>query len=203
MNYNNYSDSELLNLINEESEEAKSILLEKYRYIINLIVKKYKMPAKMLNIEYKDLYQEALLGYSDAINRFDDKSASLPTFITLCVSRRLQQVLKRAQTLNNKMFNESLSLEYEYDISHQPLRDILSDENKNNPLVNLELDENYSALIDEIHNSLSDSEYEVFSLLINHYNYKEIATILSKNPKQIDNTIQRVKTKIKDILNKR
>ena len=38
--------------------------------------------------------------------------------------------------------NSSLSLEHVYDNYEQPLMDLLSDENKNNPLHNLEDDEN-------------------------------------------------------------
>ena len=73
------SDSELINLANEESEEAKEILFEKYQYIINLIIKKYITASKKYNVEYNDLYQEALVGFTDAINRYNDTSSSLPS----------------------------------------------------------------------------------------------------------------------------
>lgn len=200
VNYKEYSDSELLNLIKEESEEAKDILYEKYKYIIGLIIKKYTMSAKMLNIEYNDLYQEALLGFSDAINRFDDASSSFPTFITICVDRRLQVVLKKASRLKNKLMNESLSLEYVYEDDKQPLMDILSDENKNNPLLNLEMDEEVDSLIKKINGTLSSKEKEVFALMLKNYNYQEIAQILNCQVKQIDNAMQRIKLKAKNIL---
>ena len=201
MDYKEYNDNELLILISEESEEAKEILYKKYQYIINIIIKKYLTSAKILNIEYNDLYQEALLGYSDAIKRYNDNFSSLPTFITLCVDRRLQSVLRKAGRLKNKLMNESLSLEYTDEINKQPLMDIISDENKNNPLNNLENKEKYLDLIDIIKDNLSLNEYEVFSLMVKNYNYQEIADILSKNPKQIDNAIQRIKNKIKKIIN--
>ena len=114
LNYKEYSDGELLSLIKEESEEAKDILYEKYKYIIDIIIRKYTVKAKMLNIEYNDLYQEALLGFSDAINRYNDNRSSFRTFITICVDRRLQVVIKKASSLKNKLMNESLSLEYSY-----------------------------------------------------------------------------------------
>ena len=200
MNYKEFSDSELLNIIKENSEEAKDILYEKYKYIIGITIKKYTMSAKMLNMEYKDLYQEALLGFSEAINRFDDASSSLPTFITLCVDRRLQVVLKKASRLKNKLMNESLSLEYVYQDDKQPLMDILSDENKNNPLLNLEMDEEVDCLIKKINGTLSSKEKEVFALMLKNYNYQEIAQILNCQVKQIDNAMQRIKLKVKNIL---
>ena len=201
MNYQDYLDSELLNLMKEESEEAKDIIYKKYQYIIDIVIKKYIVSAKMLNIEYSDLYQEALLGFSDALNRFDDNSSSLPTFITICVDRRLQVVLKKAKSMKNKIMNESLSLEYIYKDT-ESLMEILSDENKNNPLNNLEMNENYVNLVKQIKEVLSSYEQEVFSLMASNYSYLEIAKILNKNPKQIDNAMQRIKNKIKNILNK-
>jgi RNA polymerase sporulation-specific sigma factor len=203
MNNKDISDSELINLANEESEEAKEILFEKYQYIINLIIKKYIIASKKYNVEYNDLYQEALVGFTDAINRYNDTSSSLPTFITLCVDRRLQVIIKKASRLKNKIMNSSLSLEHVYDNYEQPLMDLLSDENKNNPLHNLEDDENCKVLINEIEKNLSSNEKEVFYLMLKNYNYLEIAEILNKTSKQIDNCIQRIKSKSKNILNKK
>ena len=203
MKYKEYSDSELMCLIKEENQEAKDILYDKYQYIVKIIIKKYIMASKKLNIEYSDLYQEALLGYSDAIKRYNEDIASLPTFITLCVDRRLQVVLKKAGSLKNKLMSDSLSLEHIYNEDQQPLKEILSDKNQNNPLNNLEIDEDYFDLLESIRQNLSKSEYEVFSLMVKHYNYIDIANILSKTPKQIDNTIQRIKNKIKLIIEER
>ena len=203
MNNKDISDSELINLANEESEEAKEILFEKYQYIINLIIKKYIIASKKYNVEYNDLYQEALVGFTDAINRYNDTSSSLPTFITLCVDRRLQVIIKKASRLKNKIMNSSLSLEHVYDNYEQPLMDLLSDENKNNPLHNLEDDENCKVLINEIEKNLSSNEKEVFYLMLKNYNYLEIAEILNKTSKQIDNCIQRIKSKSKNILIKK
>ena len=98
--------------------------------------------------------------------------------------------------------NSSLSLEHVYDNYEQPLMDLLSDENKNNPLHNLEDDENCKVLINEIEKNLSSNEKEVFYLMLKNYNYLEIAEILNKTSKQIDNCIQRIKSKSKNIINK-
>ena len=53
----------------------------------------------------------------------------------------------------------------------------------------------------KIKNELSSSEYEVFTLMVSGLSYIEIAEQLNKNPKQIDNAIQRIKIKIKKIVN--
>lgn len=201
MDYKEYSDSELCSMICENNEDAKDILFKKYKYIIDIIIKKYSLSAVKVGIEYNDLYQEALVGFTDALNSYDEnKDASIATFITLCVERKLQNTILKAKTIKNKMFLQALSLDYQDD-SESPLSEIISDNSKNDPLNNMTNDESYIELIEKIKNELSSSEYEVFTLMVSGLSYIEIAEQLNKNPKQIDNAIQRIKSKIKKIIN--
>ena len=101
------------------------------------------------------------------------------------------------------MLNESLSLEHVYNAYTSPLMDLLSDNKKNDPLENIVKEEKMAELVGSIRSSLSDREYEVFSLMVNGLKYDEIATLLNKDLKQVDNTIQRVKAKIKKIMDER
>lgn len=201
MNYEEYNDNELIMLIREESEEAKDIMFSKYRYIIDIEIKKYITIASILGYDYNDLYQDALVGFTDAINNYDqEKDASLPTFITLCVDRRLQYSVRKINNKKNKSHLDSLSLEYIYDSSAVPLKETLSDNSVNDPLTKMMNDEDYKELNKKIKGILSDNEYEVYKYLITGLKYNEIALILGKEPKQIDNTIQRIKKKIKKII---
>ena len=204
LDYNNLSDSELFMLVNEENEEAKDILFEKYKYIIDIIVKKYYYTSSRMGVEYKELYSEALVGFSDALVNFqDDKDASLATFISLCINRRVQKILAKASTIKNKIMQESYSLDHVYDQFGIPLGDMISDNNENDPLNNMAKEEAYEELLVKIKGTLSDAEYEVFMLMINNMDYNTIALILNKTPKQIDNTMQRIKNKVKEIIKAR
>lgn len=204
MNYEEYSDSELYSMICESNEEAKDVLYLKYKYIIDIVIKKYAFTAMKYGFEYKDLYQEALVGFSDALNSYkDDKNTSMATFITLCVERRLQNTIHKAGRVKNRVLLESLSLDHVYEQYEIPLKDIISDNSDNDPLLNIAKDEAFDELISFIEESLSSSEYEVYKLLISGMSYNEIAETLHKNPKQIDNAIQRLKGKIKEILKER
>lgn len=204
MQYKDIDDSQLISMIHEASEDAKNILFDKYKYIIDIELKKYSRMARTLGYDINDLYQDALVGFSDALVSYrDDKLAALPSFITLCVDRKLQVSIKKAGRLKNKLLNESLSLEHVYESYASPLMDLLSDNSANDPLENILKEEKLKELVDSITDSLSDSEYEVYSLMINGLKYDEIATLLNKNLKQVDNTIQRVRNKIKKILSNR
>ncbi len=197
-NYDDYNDSELIMMINESNEEAKEILLNKYHYIIGLILKKYTKTAFLLGIEGKDLYQEALLGFTDALNRYDEqKDASLPTFITLCVERRIKIILRMHNNSKSKLLSDAISLDDESTALKQ-----IEDTKDKDPLLSITDQEEAKELDNQILLSLSQSEKEVYNLLVKGFSIKEIVTILNKNYKQIDNTIQRIKEKIKNILAK-
>ena len=201
--YNN-EDEHLINLIRESSEEAKDLLFEKYKYIIDIEIKKYINMAIMLGYDYNDLYQDALVGFSEALNNYrEDKDTALSSFITLCVDRKLQVAVIKAGRIKNKLISESLSLDYKYQQYTSPLKDIISDNSLNDPLENIIKDEKLSDLTKMIESKLSDTEYEVYALMISGLKYNEIALLLNKNPKQVDNTIQRIKNKIKLILESR
>ncbi len=202
MNYKDYDDGELFMLVCEDDENAKEILFNKYKPIIDTIVKKYMYSASLLNIEYKDLWGEAMVGFTDAINTFDaNKETSLSTFIYKCVNSRLTKAIIHAKTKRNKFNNDTYSLDHVYEEFGVSLAELISDEAKNDPLTNMVNDEKESELISKILEKLSDFEKQVFNLLIKNFNYVEIANILEKEPKQIDNTIQRIKAKVKSIIN--
>ena len=204
MRYEDINDEQLISMVHEASDDAKDILFEKYKYIIDIEMKKYSRMARTLGYDINDLYQDALVGFSDALVSYrNDKHAALSSFITLCVDRKLQVSIKKAGRLKNKLLNDSLSLEHVYDAYTSPLMDLLSDNKKNDPLENIVKDEKLAELVSSIKRVLSDMEYEVYSLMVNGLKYDEIATLLNKDLKQVDNTIQRVKNKIKKILDER
>ena len=203
MKYEDYNDAELISMVRESSEDAKDILYNKYKYIIDIELKKYNNLATILGYDYNDLYQDALVGFSDAIvNYREDKEASLPYFITLCVDRKLQYAIRSINNKKTRFQSESLSLEYVYEDSDIPLIETISDNSINDPLLKLMNEEEYRELNDKIKQELSSSEFEVYEYMIKGLKYNEIAVLLDKEPKQIDNAMQRIKNKVKKIVNK-
>lgn len=195
-----FSDEELTLMVCENNEDAKDVLYEKYHYIIDIIMAKYKKSIYALNIDYEEVKQEAMVAFSDALIKYSDsKETSLPTFISVVVERKIQNCVRKADTIKNKVHNESYSLEQEYEAFNRPLEEIIGDNNEN-PLVKMENDEHFLELKNKIEKSLSPFEKDVYNLVINDFTYTDIAKILNKEPKQIDNTIQRVRNKIKDLL---
>ena len=199
---NDVNDYELIMLYREDDEDAKNLLFLKYKFIIDILIRKYKAGIVALNIDFQEVYSECTVAFSDALKSFkDSKNASLPTFITLCVERRLKGVLRKYNRNKYKDMHESYSLDFVYDDVDSSLMNSISDEGEFDPLKNMTDKERYQEFICEIKNSLTQRENDVFVLMINGLNYREIAKILNKTDKQVDNTMQRIKGKIKSLLN--
>ncbi len=195
------SDEELFVLSLEENEEAKNELFRRNKYVIYAIIRQYWKIGSKLKIDYRDFYSEALYGFSDALANYNvNKQASFSTFIALCVKRRLQKALIKAGTKKNQLLAQSYSLDYLYD--NNTFSDLIAD-STNDPLKKIMNYEEYNELIKDLKNDLSKEEYNVFTFLANGFNYLQISQILGKSPKQIDNTINRIKNKIKLILETR
>ena len=198
-----YSDEELIELVHENSEEAKSMLFDRYKEKIDFLIKKYTVVAKNLGLDIKDLYQEALVGFTDAIlNYSPNKEASVSTFICLCVERKIKKACIKAGTNKHQAMKDTLSLEYFYDDIDASLKELIEDTGSD-PLAKMAEEEEYEELLNEIKKGLTPAEDEVFDLLIMGLNYRDIAELLEKETKQVDNAIQRIKFKIRKILENR
>jgi len=203
MKYNQEDEALLIDMVCETNEEVRNSLYATYETTIKNIVKRYKSKALKIGLDLNDLVQEANLGFTDAINKYDHtKDASLKTFITLCIERRLIKVVNKHESIKNKIVQDSLSLDYEYDNEGLPLKEILGDK-KSDPSVSFGEQEKIANIQKKVKAALSETEYLVYTYMIKEMNYLEIAKVLDKNPKQIDNTMQRVRIKLKNLLKER
>ncbi|MBE6155877.1 MAG: hypothetical protein E7164_03880 [Firmicutes bacterium] len=195
------TDSELINLLAEDEENIKNIIYEEYGYLIDVIIRKYNSFIKMFQIDEQELRCEASYGFSDGINSYhDNKNTTLKTFLSLCIERRVIKFLTKFTTQKSQMLKDALSLDESHGEGHTPLIEILSDEGEQDPLNNLTYIETFEEIVSLAKASLSEFEYIVFTYMLNETTYQQIARILDKTPKQIDNTIQRIKLKMRKIL---
>lgn len=197
MNYKDFNDYELLDNIYSFNEDASEILLYKYRPLIVSVAQKF-MPYCDGGIDLNDLVQEGMLGLNDAINTFNEnKEANFGTYARLCIERRVRSAVKSTKRYKQRALNESTTLVY--DLDDVTVDKNLIDESKE-PLAMIEAYEQEQNLIKKLNDQLSDVEKQVFDLKMNDFTYREIAEILEKDPKVIDNTIQRIRNKLKKII---
>ena len=196
MNYKDFNDFELLDYIYSNNEDASEIMLYKYRPLIVSIAQKYVKHNKTLDLN--DLVQEGMLALNDAVMSFnDEKDANFGTFAKICIERRISTFVKGINRNKHKILNESIS----YDIEDEDTTfDKFLVDNSHEPLSLVTNQEWAKILIDKINDHLSNNEKEIFNLKLQGYNYNEIALKLNKTPKSIDNALQRIKNKVKSLL---
>lgn len=188
------SDERLVSLARNNKKEAIDILLKRYTPLI------YKMASSYFLIggDKEDLVQEGLLGIMSAISSYDKtKNDRFYPFAKICINRRFINAIDKSNSNKNKILNLSISLENEKsEISDYLLDEFIDPER-------LLLDkENEKIIRETIISILSKFEREVFTLLIQGYDYVSIGKILNKSSKSVDNAIQRMKNKIKELKNK-
>lgn len=197
---NEYPDNEVVNMVCD-NEEATDLLYEKYKYIIDILLSKYRAVLKYHNLDVLEVRQDAIIAFMDAIKNYNQaKNASLPTFITICVNRKIQNVIRKSSTIKETVLRESFSLDYTYgDDDETTLADIIIEENSN-PELKVINKENYNILVSKIDESLSPFEKEVFDLMINNFQTEEISELLNEPVKKIYNSAHRIRDKIKKLL---
>ena len=192
-----YHDNELIDVISDNSEEARDVLYDKFKYIVDIIINKYKKSAYSLSVDMQELRQEALLGFSDALYSYtDDKEATLATFISLCVERKVDNYIKKHSTKKMRMLKEILSLDDQVaeDIS---LIDVIPDSSSPEDIIQDE--EDYKSLVNNIKERLSAQEMEVYKLLLHNFTYEDISSILNISTKQVYDYVYHIRKKIKDL----
>lgn len=201
MDYRDYNDYELLSLIQEEHEEAKEILFKKYEPLIQRTALQFINSLSFLGLEKNDVIQEGMLALDMAIHGYNDnKEATFYTFAKTCIERRMINLVVASKRQKHKALNESISIDGTLEDGETHTLDFLLEDEKYNPEIEIVNREQEMELIQAIKEKLTDFENEVFDLKRNEFDYKEIANLLGKEPKSIDNAIQRIKSKAKSIL---
>lgn len=198
MDYNLFTDEELCNLAREGDGEAESFLLNKYKSLV-------KSRAKKLFIiggELDDLIQEGMIGLFLAVRSYDEeKGAAFSTFARLALERRMYNAIKLQNTKKNRPLNNYVSLnrgegmEREAESIH-----LLRAGEANDPEALLIDRENRDFLMDKLDKELSGFEKEVLKLTMLGKDYKDIGEELDRSPKSIDNALQRIRRKLREIV---
>ena len=179
-NYENLSDGELVALINEGNLELMQIIIDRYYHTVLFYIKKF-CPENYR----EDAVQEATLALYTAVKSYESEKSSFSTFASLCIKRSVMGVLKNSQ--RKKYIPEELISS----IDDLELVDV------NSPEKIFFDNEDYKSLKDTIEVELSTLEYEVLQLFLGGENYSSIAEKLGISEKSVDNSLSRVRKKLK------
>jgi RNA polymerase sporulation-specific sigma factor len=185
------SDEELIYEIRDGHSDYMDYLLEKYKPLV-----KSRAATKFLKGgDPDDLIQEGMIGLYKAVRDYDpanEKGASFFTFAQLCIDRQLYKAIEASQRQKRFALNDAVAYEEEELDKYS----VNGDENPEQIFLDQEnADETISLILD----ALSRTEKVVFNLMLRGYSYREIAEIMDRSPKSIDNAIQRIRKKTSQV----
>ena len=199
--YENMPDEQLIRKLREGETAIMDYIISKYKYLVIRAAK----AMYLLGGENDDLIQEGMIGLFKAVRDFDiNQETSFYSFAELCISRQMYTAIKLSQRQKHMPLNSYISLYdvkgMDYDEKQSPLIEQLETETNNNP-EELFLDkERMLMLVHELNERLSDMERRVLHLHLKGEDYRSIADLLDKSPKSIDNALQRIRQKMRTIL---
>lgn len=173
--------------------EKKSLefFIDLYKDNVRSIANKYYITDGSV----EDLFQEGLIGLSQGYSTYDTShgevgSEAFKSFLLMCAKRQILDAVKRSNSKRNLPMNNFVSISSDDFVETAVLggasRETLEDE-----VINRVSGENELIL------NLSEFERGVLDLYLEGLKQSEIATELNKPVKSIDNTLQRIKTKLK------
>ena len=196
--YKSYTDEDVIRFCHQGEESATDYLLEKYKPL----VRKKARTLYLIGGDNDDLIQEGMIALYKAIRAYDPKrETSFASYATLCIEHQLYNVIKGANRLKNSPLNTYISLyaPMSGDVDSNS-RETLADTLQPSELINPEdivIDkENVTDIESAIEKQRSKFEQQVVSLYIDGCHYQQIAAVLGKSPKSIDNALQRIKNKL-------
>ncbi len=200
--YDSMTDEELITAMHDGEAEVADYLCNKYKELVRRNAKS----MYILGAEPEDLIQEGMIGLFKAVRDFDPgRDASFTTFANLCVSRQMYKAIQSAGRQKNIPLNTYISLyegsEDENGDKISPISEILADDSPG-PEQELIDRENLENLVRRIVEGLSDFENQVLDLHLTGMNYVQIAKVLGRDEKSTDNALQRIKSKIKKMVDK-
>ena len=194
-------DEELVLMAQNGDDAAQEYLLDKYKSLVRAKSRAYFL----IGADSEDIIQEGMIGLYKAVRDYnEEKNASFRSFAELCVNRQMITAIKAATRQKHQPLNSYVSLNkpvYEEE-SEQTYMDFLqsSSDSLLNPEALLIGQENKSFLEDQMVKNLSSFETRVLVLYLQGRSYFEIAHVLDKPEKSIDNALQRVKKKLERFL---
>lgn len=190
MKYDACSDEELIGKLRQGEDGIMDYILEKYKPL----VRKCANAMYLIGGETEDLIQEGMIGLFKAIRDYrTDRESSFFHFARLCINRQLYSAIEASNRKKHQPLNTYVSF------SEQGTENSLGFTSSPEQLVIEQ--ELWETLWSRLNDDLSRMEKQVLQLYLEGKNYVQIAEIMEKSPKSIDNALQRIRQKIRQMKN--
>ena len=200
-NYEQETDETLVELTQAGDHAAMDFLMDKYKNL----VRGRARTLFLVGADKEDLIQEGMIGLYKAIRDYKpEKNSLFQNFAELCVNRQMYSAIKGSRTKKNQPLNDYVSFDSMtfgegQETPPEQLLEIISEKNKNPEQLVIDK-ESADVLQCTLVGHLSDLEKQVLRYYMEDFNYSQIAAALGKEPKAVDNALQRIKKKLTLVL---
>ena len=195
----NVTDEQLVPLARTGDDRATEELFNRYKNYVRARARSYFL----IGADREDIIQEGMIGLYKAIRDYrEERQTSFRAFAEICITRQMITAVKTATRQKHIPLNSYVSLNKPVfdDDSDRTLIDMIAAGKNVNPEELLIGQEEYAAIETSMGTVLSDLEKKVLSLYLTGKSYQQIAQIINRNEKSIDNALQRVKRKLERCL---
>ena len=180
-------------------EQALEGLLNRYRHYARAKARTYFLAGA----DKEDIVQEGMIGLFKAVRDFQSsKNTAFRAFAELCITRQIITAIKTATRQKHIPLNSYVSLNKPASVRQDepPLEEALSQGSIEDPAELVISAEQIANIKTSMGQLLSDLETEVLQLYMDGKSYQQIADILGRHVKSIDNALQRIKRKLEQHL---
>lgn len=202
VNLSLYTDEELVEKYHDSGSDRElknqimTFLLEKYKPL----VLKLSNAFYLIGGDQNDLIQEGMIAMYQAVTKYvAGKNTKFSTFATMCINRDLIDATKRAGTEKNRLLNEAVSLTSEADEDGFSMAEKIEDLDAAIPEKAFFQQAERKLFFERLDKKLSRMERQVLAMFLSGMSYTEIAKVLDKTPKSIDNAFQRIRQKCTEV----
>lgn len=203
VDYRHLSDDDLIRCYRERNDNlALSELYRRYNHMIQAVGHHYFL----LKAGDEDLLQEGRLGFFKAVKGYElQRSAPFSAFAKRCVRCQYISAIKTANRYKHRPLNSSVSLHAMVHLqdSDVTFMDILADQEGAEAADNIIQQEEYEICRIFLKDVLSEVEYEAVLHYLNGRSYEEIAKLMGRSVKSVDNALQRAKHVIRSGIKRR
>lgn len=184
-------DEEVIVLAQSGNGDALNHIIARYRNCVYGTANTYFLAGA----EKEDVAQEGMIGLYKAVKEFTAGGSSFAHFAKLCISRQIISAVRAAARKKHVPLNSYIFLDKDEDTETGFLED-----NENNPEKIVINRENLCGTERKINSVLSKLELQVFMYYTEGRSYDEIAELVGKSTKSIDNALQRIRKKLALVL---
>ena len=190
--YSGCSDEQLCERVAAGELDAEAALVSRYYALVRACAR----PLFLTGGDGEDLIQEGMFGLIRAMREYrGGRSASFRTFAEACIRNRLYSALRTAARDKHAPLNQSVSLDHPFfdsnsytsgafDVSHTDPEQLIADRDY------------VESLLESTTKQLSEFEAKILGYYLDGLSCQEIAKIVGKSPKSVDNAVQRVRRKV-------